>query len=109
MMKRQSQSTVLAASAIRQARENWMQDFEALAAYANLGDTPDSWQKFRLGWPNFFSDSTSGGVQPSSDNLAESLYASAQDWDKLCSENSAKLPTDFRSRNIPLLLWYRDL
>jgi hypothetical protein len=108
MTQRSPQSTVLTASASRQAREKWMQDFEALAAYANLGDTPDSWQKFRLGWPNFFSDSKSEVVQRGSDNLAESLYASAQDWNRFCSEYSAKLP-DYRSQTTPLLLWFRDL
>jgi hypothetical protein len=107
MIERQSQSTVLASSSIRQARENWMQDFEALAAYANLGDTPDSWQKFRLGWPNFFSDTSLEGIQPN--NLAESLYNSAQNWDRFCSENSAKIPADYRSHYVPVLLWYRDL
>jgi len=86
-----------------------MQDFEALAAYANLGDTLASWQKFRLGWPNFFSSSTSEGVQPSSNNLAESLYTSAKDWDRFCSEHSARLPADYRSHTIPILLWYREL
>ena len=109
MTQRSPQSTVLTASAIRQARERWMEDFEALAAYANLGDTPDSWQKFRLGWPNFFSESASEGVQKSSNNLAESLYSAAQDWDRFYSENSARLPAHYRSHNIPLLLWYRDL
>jgi hypothetical protein len=109
MIHDERQSTVPTARAIRQARENWMQDFEALAAYANLGDTPDSWQKFRLGWPNFFSNSTSEAVQSSSNNLAESLYDSALDWDRFCSENSAKLPADIRSHYVPLLLWYRDL
>jgi hypothetical protein len=84
-----------------------MQDFEALAAYANLGDTPDSWQRFRLGWPNFFSDTTSEDVQPN--NLAESLFTSAQDWDRFCSDYSARLPADYRSHYIPVLLWYREL
>ena len=109
MSHQSPQPTVLKVDLNRQAREKWMQDFEALAAYANLGDTPDSWQKFRLGWPNFFSASTSERVLPNSINLAESHYASAQDWDRFCSENAAKLPADYRSQNIPPLLYYRDL
>ena len=104
MTKRLRQSTVLSAGAIRQARENWMQDFEALAAYANLGDTPDGWQQFRLSWPNFFSGPTSELAQQGSDNLAESLYAAAQDWNRFCSEYSARLPVDYRLHTIPLLL-----
>ena len=85
LLQEKRQSTVLNMRAIRQARETWMQDFEALAAYANLADTPDSWQRFRLAWPNFFSDSQG------SDTLTESLYSSALDWDRFCSENKEKL------------------
>jgi hypothetical protein len=107
MTQRQSQLTVLTASSNRQAIENWMQDFEALAAYANLGDTPDSWQQFRLGWPNFFSDTTSESVLPN--NLADTLYNAAQNWDLFRSEYSSRLPADYRSDTIPLLLWYRSL
>jgi hypothetical protein len=107
MIKRQSQSTVPASSSIRQARQNWMQDFEALAAFANLGDKPGSWREFHLGWPHFFSDTTEEVPQPN--KLAETLYNSARDWDRFCSENSARLPADFRSHTVPVLLWYREL
>jgi hypothetical protein len=105
----QPQSTVLETNAIRQAKEQKEEEFEALAAYANLGDTPDSWQRFRLGWPHFFCDSPSEIDRAAYGRLAEWLYASAEDWVRFCSEQSASLPADYRLRVIPPLLWYRDL
>src|SRR5271157_1143372 len=40
----------------RQAAKDRSGQFEALAAFANMGDTPNEWQKFKLKYPRFFPD-----------------------------------------------------
>jgi hypothetical protein len=100
------QSTVLKAGPIRQATEHGAL-FEALAAFANLGQTPDDWRKFRLMWPDFFPGPSPGSDQSSSGSLRDWLYDAAEDWARFCTENSASLPPGYNV--IPHLLWYRNL
>ncbi|HEX6501645.1 MAG TPA: hypothetical protein VF011_00260 [Terriglobales bacterium] len=75
-------------------------DFEALAAFANLGEKPEDWRKFRLMWPNFFPTDGKGFHNPGFRNLSEWLYHAAEDW----AQND-----DFvKEVTITPLLWYRD-
>ena len=104
-----SQLTVPIRDAIRQASQQRREQFEALAAYANLGDAPESWRRFRLAWPDFFRVSASGIDRSRFENLTEWLYASAEDRARFYAENAASLPPDAKTRTIPPLLWYRDL
>lgn len=102
-----AQSTALNTKSIRQA--DWqMLLFDALAAFANLGETPDEWGRFRLGWPDFFPGSAPQ-AQSSSIGLTDWLYKDAEDWAKFCYDFSASLPADYRLTTVPPLLWYRDL
>jgi hypothetical protein len=64
--------------------------FEALAAYANMGDKPEDWQRFRLMYPDFF---------PS--DLTEWMYTFAEEL-----KDFADLPP--QRRPVPPLLWYRN-
>jgi hypothetical protein len=66
--------------------------FEALAAYANMGDKPEDWNRFRLMYPDFFS----------TPDLSEWMYTFAENW----SRDFAELPPE--RRPIPPLLWYRN-
>jgi hypothetical protein len=81
-----TQGTVAAKTANRKAAE---QQFEALAAFANLGDTAEDWKRFRLQWPNFFPE-----------HLTDWMYKSALEWNKYADEVKAEAK--------PTLLWYRD-
>lgn len=94
------QSTVLKADANRQAKADSIQDLEALAAYANLGDTPDSWDKFHLVCPEFFPHSR-----------IERLYYSAKAWVRLygSAEHHQALNSDAGPIALPPLLWLRNL
>lgn len=73
--------------------------FEALAAYANMGDVPDEWKRFRLMYPDFF-PVTSGFKWKGFGNLDEWMYASAENW----YEELRGLPVPL----VPPLLWYRN-
>lgn len=75
---------------------------EALAAYANMGDTPEDWQRFRLMYPDFFPSAPSQISWAGFRNLTEWMYAFADVWEK----NFADLPSD--RRPLPPLLWYRN-
>lgn len=63
--------------------------FEALAAYANMGDTPAEWKKFDLKYPDFFPQ-----------DLARWMYGLAEDWHKF--------PAGPARNALPPLLWYRN-
>lgn len=75
--------------------------FEALAAFANMGDTPEDWNRFRLMCPDFF-PVISGFKSKGFENLDAWMYASAEDWHKSLAEYP-----QFR-RALPPLLWYRN-
>ncbi|HEV3279420.1 MAG TPA: hypothetical protein VG860_21710 [Terriglobia bacterium] len=77
-------------------------EYEALADFANLGDTPDDWRAFREKWPGFFSK-TSGFEHPGPENLTEWLYLQAEEWAKWGVASPRRLET-----TLPALLWYRD-
>ncbi len=79
-----------------------MAGFEALAAYANMGDAPEDWRRFRLMYPTFFPTTPSGITKPGFQNLAEWMYAFAEEWKR----EFAGLPED--RRPLPPLLWYRN-
>jgi hypothetical protein len=61
----------------------------ALESFANLGDTPDRWKRFRLKWPEFFPT-----------HLTEWLYRFAESW--------ANESRDFKEILKPPLIFYRD-
>jgi len=71
----------------RLAKEK-MRLFEALAAYANIGDTPAEWKRFRLMYADFFPQ-----------ELGQWMYEGAEEWHSL--------PEAVR-RYLPPLLWYRN-
>ncbi len=62
---------------------------EALAAYANMGDTPATWKRFRLMYPDFFGE-----------ELGAWMYDFADKW-HLAGGGNAGLP-------LSPLLWYRN-
>lgn len=74
--------------------------FEVLAAFANMGDTPAEWRKFRLKNPNFFPATRAGHAPPGFRSLDEWFYTFSEEWAR-----------DFADSPIPLLpplLWYRN-
>lgn len=81
--------------------KNKLEMYEALAAYANIGDTPEDWKRFRHMYPDFF-PSTSGFRWAGFESLSSWMYASAEDWYKLLS-NQPKF-----HHLLPPLLWYRN-
>jgi hypothetical protein len=80
--------------------------FEALAAYANMGDTPTDWRRFRLMYPDFFpAISSEFKFKPGPhnyQNLTEWMYGFAEEW----WEYGKDLPPD--RRPVVALLWYRN-
>jgi hypothetical protein len=84
----------------RQARDQRLQKFEALAAFANIGDAPEDWRNFRLQWPEFFPTTASKWGRPGFQTLTDRLYTFSGEW--------AKDPADLRVLSKPPLLWYRD-
>jgi hypothetical protein len=84
----------------RQAEEDSCQQFEALAEFANMGDRPLDWRKFRLKYPNFFPTQEHKITDPRRSNLTEWLYSYAEEWFKHSRQFEGTLPP---------LLWYREL
>lgn len=76
--------------------------FEALAAYANMGDEPEDWNRFRIMYPNFFPTASSSMQWPGFRDLTEWMYTFAENW----ARDFADLPPE--RRPIPPLLWYRN-
>ena len=76
----------------RKARFDREAGLSALESFANLGETPEDWKRFRLKWPDFFPN-----------NLTGWFYSCAEDWAKLVQD----IPT-LRTRQKPPLLFYRD-
>ena len=91
----------------RQAREQRLQAFEALAAFANMGDTPEEWRKFRTLWPNFFPTAASGWDKPGFQSLSDWLYTFSEEWNKECADLSSAERPQLNVLQVPLL-WYRD-
>lgn len=83
----------------RQANEQRLQKFESLSAFANMGDTPEDWWKFRLHWPEFFPTAPSGWKRPGFQSTTDWLYAFAEEW---------ATDPDLKTLRKPPLLWYRD-
>jgi hypothetical protein len=79
--------------------------FEALAAYANMGDTPDDWQRFRLMCPDFFPPVTSGFRWPGFKDLSTWMYSFAQEWH---GEWLKEIDHPVARKLLPPLLWYRN-
>jgi hypothetical protein len=88
-------------AANRQAKDRRDQQFESLAAFANMGDSLADWQKFRLKYPDFFPVEPSGAKKAGFRNLTEWLYSFAEEWTK---EDTRSLQL-----GLPPLLWYRDI
>jgi hypothetical protein len=76
--------------------------FESLAAYANMGDKPEAWRKFRLMYPDFFPSTPSSFEWPGFRDLTEWMYSFAENWWK----DLAEIPAV--RRPLPPLLWYRN-
>ncbi len=69
----------------RKAREErFIDDLQALEDFANLGDTSEDWQRFRLKWPHFFPD-----------YLTQWIYDSAKYW-KIMSNLPERPPHNYR-------------
>lgn len=62
--------------------------FEALAAYANMKDTPAEWQRFRVMYPDFFPQ-----------ELSAWMYQGAEEWHGFRAHVGSTLPP---------MLWYRN-
>ncbi len=83
--------------------------FEALAAYANMGDTPEDWKRFRLQYPDFFTsadfESIRGFPWEGFANLDQWMYTFAESWHKdfFSDPNLPKFALP-----LPPLLWYRN-
>jgi hypothetical protein len=82
-------ATVPAKVSKRKARDDRLNDFEALARFANLGDKPDDWANFRricLGMcPKFF---------PA--DMTEWIYINAEEWWNLSNLPDTR-PGDYQS------------
>lgn len=65
----------------RKAREARLPEFDALAAFANMGDTPQDWENFRRRYPDFFPD-----------YLTEWMYRTTNYWWRLL--NLSETPPD---------------
>ncbi|HKM86654.1 MAG TPA: hypothetical protein VJW96_10635 [Terriglobales bacterium] len=76
--------------------------FEALAAYANMGDASEDWRRFRLMYPDFFPMTPSAFSRKGFQNVTEWMYEFAEEWQKYLAD----LPPD--RRPVPPLLWYRN-
>ena len=74
-----------------------MEGFEALAAFANMGETPEELRNFRLQWPKFFSTDPFT-AKPGFQDLSDWLYTFAAEWLQEYLEGRVKPP----------LYWYRD-
>lgn len=78
-----------------------MRSFEALAAYANMGDHPEEWKRFRLMYPDFF-PLNEGFRRPGFENLDNWMYAFAEEWHRDFTDLPAGVTL------LPPLLWYRN-
>ena len=77
-------STVPAKVAKRKARDARLLEFDALADFANLGDKPEDWEKFRRLHPDFF---------PA--DMTKWIYINAEDWWNLSNLPDIR-PADYR-------------
>ncbi len=84
----------------RQAAKDRDLQFEALAAFANMGDTPEQWKKFRLMYRRFFPDLPFYGSLPNTPiTTSDWLYQTAEEW--FTASMLTRVPP-------PALLWYRN-
>ena len=67
----------------RQADCDQLERFESLADFANMGDNPREWDPFRLKYPHFFPQATSGFYKFGFRTFTEWIYAAAYEWEKL--------------------------
>jgi hypothetical protein len=86
----------------RLARDSKEAMVEALAAYANMGDTPADWKKFRLMYPDFFPMVPGWKQKEGFQDLDTWMYDFAERWHRDFSD----LPPD--RLPLPPLLWYRN-
>lgn len=95
-----AQETIPVKISKRKAREERLQRFDGLAAFANLADSREDWHKFRLRYPEFFPLTDSGFSRQGFRNLTEWLYAFAEQWEQY--------PEVAKAKTVPPLLWYRN-
>jgi hypothetical protein len=95
-------------SSNRQATLEREQRFLALADFANLGDTPEDWRRFRANHPHFFPETPSGWDRPGFRNLTEWLYTAAESWSKEQAQLIAQTGQQELAGIKTPLLWYRD-
>jgi hypothetical protein len=89
-------------------REEREQRFAALADFANLGETPDDWRRFRSKHPHFFPETPSGWDRLGFQNLTEWLYTWAESWAKEREQLIAQTGDQNLAAIETPLLWYRD-
>jgi hypothetical protein len=76
----------------RKARFDREAGLSALESFANLGETPEDWKRFRLKWPDFFPR-----------DLSEWFFEFAEYWARFFQDYP-----EARARVKPPLLFYRD-
>ncbi len=74
---------------------------KTLTSFANIGETPKEWEKFRTKAPVFFEHSDQNRTPGVAGSFSEWLYRGAEEW--------AKGHSDLENQARPPLLWYRDL
>jgi hypothetical protein len=75
------QETIPVGTSNRKAREERLPQFDALSAFANMGERPRAWANFRRRYPDFFPD-----------YLTEWIYRTAHDWWRIL--NLSETPPD---------------
>jgi hypothetical protein len=76
----------------RKARFDREAGLSALESFANIGETPEDWKRFRLKWPDFFPN-----------NLTEWFYRQAESW-----VSWSQYAPSLKTRQKTPLLFYRD-
>lgn len=72
----------------------------ALRDFANVGEDPGEWRRFRQKWPHFFPEERSQFERDGLRTFTDWIYQQAEEWSGLESDLRSKLTTP--------LLWYRD-
>jgi len=86
----------------RKAKDDRESRLAALEAYANLGDTPDHWKRFRLKYPDFFPESLTDWLY----TFAEANYEKFKDIP--AARSLVKPPLLFYSDRLRLVWSHND-
>jgi len=119
------QETIPVKVSNRKAREVRLHRFDGLAAFANMGDSPEDWAKFRRMWPEFFPAYLTGWIFRTATQwwrFANPGPTPPDDWEELRQkwpglfkseiqdwEWNARAVSETLGVMRPPLLFYRDL